>query len=165
MLQRLVAFYWQHPVGVAAGVVAAIIIVIWMSATGSRERFIRFRRTKETEQFARDLSRIASALERLAKSREMPADFAGRPVSPAWEEAVARHGAFAEPIPDEGEGNSAEVEDSGASGAAHPAGVAGASEPPARANPPGAANPLGGTANLLGGKKKLEIPNPLYRPK
>ena len=29
----------------------------------------------------------------------------------------------------------------------------------------GFVNPLGGTASLLGGKKKLDLPNPMYRPK
>lgn len=141
MLQELVNYYWAHPVAVTAAVIGGILILIWMSGSGSRRRFVELKRTKESEQIARDLSRVASALERIAKSYEMPADFVGRPIPPGFEETITKNHAHAgEPSPSTGADSSAAAAET-------------------------SANPLGGTASLLGDKKKLNLPNPLYRAK
>jgi hypothetical protein len=141
MLQELVNYYWAHPVAVTAAVIGGILILVWMSGSGSRRRFVELKRTKESDQIARDLSRVASALERIAKSYEMPADFVGRPIPPGFEETIAmNHARGEEPSPSTGADSSAAAVDT-------------------------SANPLGGTASLLGDKKKLNLPNPLYRPK
>lgn len=145
MLQGLVNYYWAHPIAVTAGVIGVILILVWMSGSGSRQRFVTLKRTKESEQVARDLSRIASSLERIAKSYEMPADFVGRPIPPGFEETIVKnHARTDEPS------SSAE---------------AGESQRMTEAAAEKSANPLGGTASLLGDKKKLNLPNPLYRPK
>lgn len=141
MLQGLVNYYWAHPVAVSATIIAAILILIWMSGSGSRQRFVTLKRSKETEQMARDLSRIASSLERIAKSYEMPPDYVGRPIPPGFEETIAQ--------------NHAHADDSSPS----------SQTDSTTATADKSANPLGGTANLLGDKKKLNLPNPLYRPK
>lgn len=146
MLQDLVNYYWAHPVAVSAAIIAVILILIWMTGSGSRQRFVTLKRTKETEQMARDLSRIASSLERIAKSYEMPPDYVGRPIPPGFEETIVKNHADAE-------------EPSAASDSQQ---SAHASESTAAEK---SANPLGGTASLLGDKKKLNLPNPLYRPK
>ncbi|HEV2490939.1 MAG TPA: hypothetical protein VGT03_14125 [Candidatus Acidoferrales bacterium] len=141
MLQELVNYYWAHPIAVTAAVIALVLILIWMSGSGSRRRIVELKRTKESEQIARDLSRVASALERIAKSYEMPADFVGRPIPPGFEDTIAKnHANVGEPSPLAGADSSAAAADT-------------------------SANPLGGTASLLGDKKKLNLPNPLYRPK
>ena len=152
MLQDLANYYWAHPVAVTAGIIGVILILIWMTGSGSRQRFVSLKRTKETEQMARDLSRIASSLERIAKSYEMPTDYVGRPIPPGFDEAITANHAHAEEAP---------AEASAARGA-----VSGNSSTVAEpAKPAKAVNPLGGTASLLGGKKTLNLPNPLYRPK
>ena len=163
MLQDLVNYYWAHPVGVTVGIIAVILILIWMSGSGSRQRFITVKRTKETEQLARDLTRIANSLERIAKSYEMPPDYLGRPIPPGYEETIVRNHADA----NEGPPARRLVEPGGES--TSPA-AADSSEPKRAPEPDAAvasssANPLGGTASLLGNKKKLNLPNPLYRPK
>ncbi|HKW89766.1 MAG TPA: hypothetical protein VJN21_13540 [Candidatus Acidoferrales bacterium] len=146
MLQSLANDYWAHPVAVTAAIVAVILILVWMTGSGSRQRFITLKRTKETEQISRDLSRIASSLERIAKSYEMPPDYVGRPIPPGYEDTIVKNHANAE--------DAAAASDSPE---ATRAAEAAASEK--------SANPLGGTASLLGDKKRLNIPNPLYRPK
>ncbi|MHB8754947.1 MAG: hypothetical protein ACYC92_08335 [Candidatus Acidiferrales bacterium] len=158
MLDYFVNVYWTHPVAISAAVIAVIIILVWMAGSGSRQRFIVLKRTKETDQLARDVSRIASALEKIAKQREIPTDYVGRPIPPGWEETISS----GEPVEDE----------RGVTEVAVPAAVVAAEarraiapNPAPVANPPAGTNPLGGTASLLGGKKKLDLPNPLYRPK
>src|SRR5487761_1217312 len=158
MLDYFVNVYWTHPVAISAAVIAVIIILVWMAGSGSRQRFIVLKRTKETDQLARDVSRIASALEKIAKQREIPTDYVGRPIPPGWEETISS----GEPVEDEHAGTEVAVP---AAVAAAEARRAISPSPAPVANPPADANPLGGTASLLGGKKKLDLPNPLYRPK
>jgi hypothetical protein len=148
MLQELVNYYWAHPVAVTAAIIGGILILIWMSGSGSRQRFVTLKRSKETEQVARDLSRIASSLERIAKSYEMPADYVGRPIPPGYEETIIKNHSHAEEPP-----VSADIVSSESSRSSD------------AATADRSANPLGGTASLLGDKKKLNLPNPLYRPK
>ena len=166
MLDYLVNVYWTHPVAVSAAVIAVIIVLIWMAGSGSRQRFIILKKTKETDQLARDISRIASALEKMAKQREIPMDYVGRPIPPGWEDMISS-GEPAEEEPSTASvmaGNTA-----AAKGEDAPAKRADTAEAPKRAvnaNPcSGFVNPLRGTESLLGGKKKLDLPNPLYRPK
>jgi hypothetical protein len=165
MLDYFVNTYWAHPVAVSAAVIAVIIVLIWMAGSGSRQRFIVLRRTKETEQLARDISRIASALEKIAKQREIPTDYVGRPIPPGWEDMISS----GEPVVDEpatpvmaGNGAARNEEAVVAEGND----TQGAPKRAADINPSsGFVNPLRGTESLLGGKKKLDLPNPLYRPK
>ncbi|HEV2222633.1 MAG TPA: hypothetical protein VGR84_06490 [Candidatus Acidoferrales bacterium] len=167
MLDYLVNTYWAHPVAVSAAVIAVIIVLIWMAGSGSRQRFIVLKKTKETDQLARDISRIASALEKIAKQREIPTDYVGRPIPPGWEDMISSgEPAEEEPLPEPvitGNGATAKSEEVTATERND------GSEAPKRAantNPsPGFVNPLRGTATLLGGKKKLDLPNPMYRPK
>ncbi|MHB8413266.1 MAG: hypothetical protein ACYDDI_15160 [Candidatus Acidiferrales bacterium] len=158
MLDYFVNVYWAHPVAISAAVIGVIIILVWMAGSGSRQRFIVLKRTKETDQLARDVSRIASALEKIAKQREIPTDYVGRPIPPGWEETISS----GEPVEDERVVT--EVAVPTAVVAAEPRRAITPNPVPA-ANPPASANPLGGTASLLGGRKKLDLPNPLYRPK
>lgn len=167
MLDYLVNDYWAHPVAISAAVIAVILVLIWMTGSGSRQRFIILKKTKETDQLARDISRIASALEKIAKQREIPTDYVGRPIPPGWEDMISSG------EPSEEEPSTAPVM-AGHAAAAETADVAaterndtaGAPKGAANTNPSSEfANPLGGTASLLGGKKKLDLPNPLYRPK
>jgi hypothetical protein len=167
MLDSLTNYFWHHPVAFVCAGIGVIILLIWMTGSGSRQRFVTFSRSKEIDQLSRDLSRIAAALERIARTQEsqqVSADYLGRPAPAAWEGA-ARTSESADEIqrpvsvPPNGE----------------PAFSAGVSDAPDRADAPAAnpartssggfVNPLGGTAGLLGGKKKLDLPNPLYRPK
>src|SRR5487761_1712956 len=83
MLDYFVNVYWAHPVAISAAVIAVIIILVWMAGSGSRQRFIVLKRTKETDQLARDVSRIASALEKIAKQREIPTDYRSEGNRPA----------------------------------------------------------------------------------
>lgn len=167
MLDYLVNVYWAHPVTVSAAVIAVIIVLIWMAGSGSRQRFIVLKKTKETDQLARDISRIASALEKIAKQREIPMDYVGRPIPPGWEDMISS-GEPAEEEPSTapvlaGNAAAAKGEDVAATGNND---THGAPKRAANANPPsGFVNPLRGTASLLGGKKKLDLPNPMYRPK
>lgn len=167
MLDYLVNTYWAHPVTVSAAVIAVIIVLIWMAGSGSRQRFIILKRTKETDQLARDIGRIASALEKIAKQREIPTDYVGRPIPQGWEDMISS----GEPS-DEEPSTAPVVAGNTAAAASEDAAAAERSNGPgtpkraANTNPsPGFANPLGGTASLLGGRKKLDLPNPLYRPK
>ncbi|HVA17557.1 MAG TPA: hypothetical protein VMV59_07580 [Candidatus Dormibacteraeota bacterium] len=167
MLDYFINTYGTHPVAVSAAVIAVIIVLIWMAGSGSRQRFIILKKTKETDQLARDISRIASALEKIAKQREIPTDYVGRPIPPGWEDMISS-GAPAEDVP----GTAPVLAGSAATTKSEDVVVAERNETPeapkrvANANPsPGFVNPLGGTASLLGGKKKLDLPNPLYRPK
>ena len=89
MVDTLTNYFWQHPVAVVAAIITVIIILIWMAGSGSRQRFVTFKRTKETDQLARDLSRIAAALERIAKNQETPTDYVGRPILPNWESTMS----------------------------------------------------------------------------
>lgn len=167
MLDYLVNDYWAHPVAISAAMIAAIIVLIWMAGSGSRQRFIILKKTKETDQLARDINRIASALEKIAKQREVPTDYVGRPIPPGWEDMISS----GEPSEEEpstapvmaGHAASAKNADVGAEERDD---TPGTPKRAANTNPSsGFVNPLGGTANLLGGKKKLDLPNPLYRPK
>ena len=166
MLDYFVNTYWAHPVAVSAAVIAVIIVLIWMAGSGSRQRFIILKRTKETDQLARDISRIASALEKIAKQREIPTDYVGRPIPPGWEDMISS----GEPAEEE---PSAAPVMAGNAAAKSEEVVAterddspGAPKRAANTNPSsGFVNPLRGTESLLGGKKKLDLPNPLYRPK
>jgi len=166
MLDYFVNTYWAHPVAVSAAVIAVIIVLIWMAGSGSRQRFIILKRTKETELLARDISRIANALEKIAKQREIPMDYVGRPIPPGWEDMISAG------EPSEEEPSTAPVMAGNAAAAKSEDAAAkrndGADAPKraANANPSsGFVNPLRGTESLLGGKKKLDLPNPLYRPK
>jgi hypothetical protein len=182
MLDALTNYFWQHPIAVVGAIIAAIIVLIWMTGSGSRQRFVTFKRTKETDQLARDLSRIAAALERIARNQEMPTDYVGRPIPPNWESSISA----GEPSEGHTEHPTEPSEDAeprvpvGASAAAADRTPAPSTQstPPASSsaagNGPGSSrdasvggfgNPLGRTADLLGGKKKLDLPNPLYRPK
>lgn len=167
MLDYLVNAYWAHPVAISTAVIAVIIVLIWMAGSGSRQRFIVVKRTKETDQLARDMGRIASALEKIAKQREIPTDYVGRPIPPGWEDMISS----GEPSAEEPStapvlaGNAAAAK-SEEVGTAERNDASGAPKRAGKPNPsPGFVNPLGGTASLLGGKKKLDLPNPLYRPK
>ncbi|HKV27706.1 MAG TPA: hypothetical protein VJN90_05480 [Candidatus Acidoferrales bacterium] len=167
MLDYFVSAYWAHPVAISAAVIAAIIVLIWMAGSGSRQRFIVLKRTKETEQLARDVSRIASALEKIAKQREIPTDYVGRPIPPGWEDMISSG------EPSEEERSTAPVmAGTAASGKSEEVATDSAEAPMTPKRTSVAANsssefvnPLGGTASLLGGKKKLDLPNPMYRPK
>lgn len=166
MLDYFVNTYWAHPAAISAAVIAVIIVLIWMTGSGSRQRFIILKKTKETDQLARDISRIASALEKIAKQREVPTDYVGRPIPPGWEDMISS----GEPVEEEPStapvmaGNGAAAKNTNV--VAERDDASGAPKRAANTNPsPGFANPLGGTASLLGGKKKLDLPNPLYRPK
>jgi hypothetical protein len=163
MLDSLTNYFWQHPVAIVCAAVAAIIVLIWMTGSGSRQRFISFNRSKEVDQLSRDLSRIAAALERIARTQESqptPADYLGRPAPAGWEgSARSSESADEAPqivnVPPNGEPDfSREASD-----------AADRAESSARTPSGSVVNPLGGTAGLLGGKKKLDLPNPLYRPK
>lgn len=169
MLDSLTNYFWSHPLAMVGLAVAAIIVLIWMTGSGSRQRFITFKRTKESDQLARDLSRIAAALERIARSQETPTDYVGRPIPPGWEENISA----GEPA-EEASSHQAAPEVPANGEHAHVKPQADNAEAPV-APPPAAASaressgspriPLGGTEDLLGGKKKLDLPNPLYRPK
>lgn len=170
MLDSLTNYFWSHPIAMVGAAIIAIIVLIWMTGSGSRQRFISLKRTKETDQLARDLSRIAAALERIARNQETPMDYVGRPIPPGWEENISAGEASEEganepeaAIPVNGEhvpvGAPANQTES------PPAAPPPASNPAREATVGGHANPLGRTADLLGGKKKLDLPNPLYRPK
>lgn len=172
MLDSVTNYFWSHPVAMIGVAIAVVILLIWMTGSGSRQRFVTFKRTKETEQLARDLSRIAAALERIARSQETPMDYVGRPIPPAWEENIPAGDASLDFPPQEpvlGASENGEhrapvgvpVDHSEASAAPPPPGPAAPRQNPS-SRP---ANPLGRTAELLGGKKKLDLPNPLYRPK
>jgi hypothetical protein len=167
MFDSLTNYFWQHPVAIVAAVLAAIIVLIWMTGSGSRQRFVSFNRSKEIDQLSRDLSRIAAALERIARSQESqptPADYLGRSAPSAWEGAAAtgeRPDEIPQPVsvPPNGEPDFSREASDAPDRADAPAPNS------ARAPSGGFVNPLGGTAGLLGGKKKLDLPNPLYRPK
>ncbi|HEV2315921.1 MAG TPA: hypothetical protein VGR94_11495 [Candidatus Acidoferrales bacterium] len=166
MLDYFVNTYWAHPVAVSAAVIAVIIVLIWMAGSGSRQRFIVLKKTKETDQLARDISRIASALEKIAKQREIPTDYVGRPIPPGWEDMISSgEPAEEEPSTPVMAGNTAAGKSEEVVGAERNDGAE-APKRVANTNPsPGFVNPLRGTASLLGGKKKLDLPNPMYRPK
>ncbi|MFZ0213446.1 MAG: hypothetical protein WBE20_14610 [Candidatus Acidiferrales bacterium] len=171
MLDSVVNYFWQHPIGVAAAAFAIIIILIWMTGSGSRQRFITLKRTKETDQLARDLNRIATALEKIAKQREIPTDYVGRPIPPGWEDTISA----GEPVEEHGDSARIPVGAGNSGTLKAPAvteTVAAPFAPDVASNP---ASPLGGNSGGFGnppgvtpdpfGKKKLDLPNPLYRPK
>lgn len=183
MLDSFTNYFWTHPVAIAAGAIAVIIILIWMTGSGSRERFIVFKRTKETDQLSRDLSRIAAALERIARSQEAPTDYVGRPIPAGWEDSISA-GEPSEvlhpPVPATANAETVAAamasearrestrQESAASHAslsgAHPANGPAAPASAREDQPASLPNPLARTADPLG-KKKLDLPNPLYRPK
>jgi hypothetical protein len=155
MLDSLTNYFWQHPIAMAIAAIGLIIVLIWMTGSGSRQRFISFQRTKETDQLARDLSRIAAALERIARNQETPTDYVGRSIPPAWESTIS-----AGPPAEESPEPAAAVPENGEPRAPAPPAPSPARESGGRSF----ANPLGDAESLLG-KKKLDLPNPLYRPK
>jgi C4-dicarboxylate-specific signal transduction histidine kinase len=55
---------------VAAGIVCASLLALWVSTLLSRRWYVTLRRSEETELMSLYLSRIADALERLAAARE-----------------------------------------------------------------------------------------------
>lgn len=55
---------------IAAGILAATLLVLWISTLLSRRWFITIKKSEETELVAFHLRRIADALERLAAARE-----------------------------------------------------------------------------------------------
>jgi multidrug efflux pump subunit AcrB len=55
---------------IAAAVVAACLLALWISALLSRRLFVTIKKSEETEFLAFHLRRIADALERLAVARE-----------------------------------------------------------------------------------------------
>lgn len=205
MLDSFTNYFLQHPIAMAIAAIAVIIILVWMTGSGSRQRSITFRRTKETDQLARDLSRIAAALEKIARQRDVPVDYLNRAIPHGWEASISAgepvEDAFSEEYePGPQDFVSEEVQElpadadhegvfpAGAPSAAQPiaaraqAAASGPKNSPAPVPPNSKApspnanaprepapargrNPLGGTADLLGGKKKLDLPNPLYRPK
>ena len=146
MLDSLTNYFWQHPVAIAIAAIGLIIVLIWMTGSGSRQRFISFQRTKETDQLARDLSRIAAALERIARNQETPTDYVGRAIPPAWESTISA-GPPAEETPEQ----AASVPENGEPRA--PAAPAPPAPSPARESGVRSfANPLGDTESLLGKK-------------
>ncbi len=159
MLDSFTNYFWQHPVAIAIAAIGLIIVLIWMTGSGSRQRFISFQRTKETDQLARDLSRIAAALERIARNQETPTDYVGRAIPPAWESTISA-GLPAEETPEQ----AAPVPENGEPRAPVAAPAPPAPSPARESGVRSFANPLGDTESLLG-KKKLDLPNPLYRPK
>lgn len=168
MLNDFANVFSAHPVAISAAAIGIIIILIWMTGSGSRQRFIVLKRTKETDALARDLGRIASALEKISKQRDIPTDYVGRPIPPGWEDTIssgepAEPELAAEPV---AAGNPAAAQ-TPADPAVEPAELRAPAKPaPVPASRPSAIpNPLGGAASLLGGKKKLDLPNPMYRPK
>lgn len=170
MLDSLTNYFWSHPIAMVGLVITVIIVLIWMTGSGSRQRFITFKRTKETDQLARDLSRIAAALERIARSQEMPMDYVGRPIPPGFDENISageaseegpHEPAAARPV----NGERVPVGAPAGHGEAPPGAVSPTSNPPHESNSGSFRNPLGRTADMIGGKKKLDLPNPLYRPK
>lgn len=58
---------------IAAGILAATLLVLWISTLLSRRWFITIKKSEETELLAFHLRRIADALERLATTREAQA--------------------------------------------------------------------------------------------
>ena len=164
MLGSFANYFWQHPVAVIVGAVAVMILLIWMTGSGSRQRFITFKRTKETDQLARDLSRIAAALERIARSQETPTDYVGRPIPPDWEGTISA-GEPAEAVAEQAPANGEIGVPVGAPASAERSGPPPAPTPARQNTTMALVNPLGGTAGLLGNKKKLDLPNPLYKPK
>jgi hypothetical protein len=61
---------------VAAGIVGAALLALWISTLLSRRWYVTLRKSEETELMGLYLSRIADALERLSVSREAPAQAA-----------------------------------------------------------------------------------------
>jgi hypothetical protein len=55
---------------VAAAIVAASFLVLWISTLLSRRWFVTIKKSEETELMAHYLSRIADSLDRLASARE-----------------------------------------------------------------------------------------------
>lgn len=55
---------------IVVGIVAASLLVLWISSLFSRRLFVTIRKSDETELLAFHLRRIADALERLAAARE-----------------------------------------------------------------------------------------------
>jgi hypothetical protein len=55
---------------IAAGILAATLLVLWISTLLSRRWFVTIKKSEETELMAFHLRRIADALERLATTRE-----------------------------------------------------------------------------------------------
>lgn len=57
---------------VAAGIVAALFLALWVATLLSRRWYVTLRNSPETELMWMYLSRIAAALDKLADSREAP---------------------------------------------------------------------------------------------
>ena len=67
---------------VAAATVAAVVLALWIATLLSRRWYVTLRKSEETELMGLYLSRIADALERLAASRETPAQAAPETSAP-----------------------------------------------------------------------------------
>jgi hypothetical protein len=57
---------------VAAAIVGASLLVLWISTLLSRRWYVTIRKSEETELLVLCLSRIADSLDRLAGTRESP---------------------------------------------------------------------------------------------
>jgi hypothetical protein len=57
---------------VAAGIVAALFLALWIATLLSRRWYVTLRNSPETELMWMYLSRIANSLDKLASSRETP---------------------------------------------------------------------------------------------
>ncbi len=55
---------------IVVGIVAASLLVLWISSMFSRRLFVTIKKSEETELAAFHLRRIADAVERLASTRE-----------------------------------------------------------------------------------------------
>jgi hypothetical protein len=55
---------------VAAAIITASLLVLWISTLLSRRWFVTIKKSEETELLAHHLGRIAYALERIASTRE-----------------------------------------------------------------------------------------------
>jgi hypothetical protein len=58
---------------IVVGIVAASLLVLWISSLFSRRLFVTIKKSEETELVAFHLRRIADGLERLATTRETQA--------------------------------------------------------------------------------------------
>ena len=85
---------------VAAGIVAALFLALWVATLLSRRWYVTLRNSPETELMWMYLSRIADSLDKLASSREAPitSPIAARDTAPeetrAEEPSPVRHVTF-----------------------------------------------------------------------
>ena len=76
---------------VAAAIVAALFLALWIATLLSRRWYVTLRNSPETELMWMYLSRIAAALDKLAASREAP-------VAAAREDTVPMNAGAATPV-------------------------------------------------------------------